>query len=63
MFLLFQYQVWREFSQETERCITSKLRIYHTQSRRYRSVWHLNFSDWNEQNCPRSVPHFLGLYT
>uniref|UniRef100_A0A1B0CB99 protein-tyrosine-phosphatase n=1 Tax=Lutzomyia longipalpis TaxID=7200 RepID=A0A1B0CB99_LUTLO len=54
-----QYQVWREFSQETDRCITSKLRIYHTQSKRYRSVWHIYYSDWNELNTPKSVGHFL----
>lgn len=29
------------------------------QSRRYRSVWHLNYIDWAEQNCPREVNHFL----
>lgn len=55
-----QYQVWQEFSQVTDRCITSKLRLYHTASRRYRSVWHLNYSEWVDQNCPRDVAHFLG---
>lgn len=55
-----QYQVWQEFSQVTDRCITSKLRLYHTASRRYRSVWHLNYSEWVEQNCPKDVGHFLG---
>lgn len=54
------YQVWQEFSQSTGRCVTSKLRIYHTQSRRYRSVWHLRYSNWAEQNCPPDVEHFLG---
>lgn len=33
--------------------------MYHIQSRRYRSVWHLNYIDWVEQNCPRDVNHFL----
>ncbi|XP_037927789.1 tyrosine-protein phosphatase non-receptor type 21 [Teleopsis dalmanni] len=54
-----QFQVYQEFSQTTDRCITSKLRLYHVQSRRYRSVWHLNYTDWAEQNCPREVNHFL----
>ncbi|XP_065357016.1 tyrosine-protein phosphatase non-receptor type 14 [Calliphora vicina] len=54
-----QFQVYQEFSQTTDRCITSKLRLYHIQSRRYRSVWHLNYTDWGEQNCPREVNHFL----
>ena len=54
------YQVWQEFSQNTGRCITSKLRIYHAQSRRYRSVWHLKYVNWAEQNCPPDVEHFLG---
>lgn len=54
-----QFQVYQEFSQTTDRCITSKLRLYHVQSRRYRSVWHLNYTDWAEQNCPRDVNHFL----
>ncbi|XP_058058143.1 tyrosine-protein phosphatase non-receptor type 14 [Anopheles bellator] len=56
-----QYQVWREFSQETDRCTTSKLRVYHTQSRRYRSVWHLSYTEWADQNCPADVGHFLGF--
>lgn len=56
-----QYQVWREFSQETDRCTTSKLRVYHTQSRRYRSVWHIMYNEWGDQNCPRDVGHFLGF--
>lgn len=55
----FQYQVWREFSQESEVCTTSKLRVYHTQSRRYRAVWHLLYNNWGDQNCPKDVNHFL----
>lgn len=54
-----QLQVYQEFSQTTDRCTTSKLRLYHAQSRRYRSVWHLQYADWAEQNCPRDVNHFL----
>lgn len=54
-----QFQVYQEFSQTTDRCVTSKLRLYHVQSRRYRSVWHLSYSEWKEQNCPRDVGHFL----
>ncbi|XP_036340582.1 tyrosine-protein phosphatase non-receptor type 21-like [Rhagoletis pomonella] len=54
-----QFQVYQEFSQTTDRCITSKLRLFHIQSRRYRSVWHLNYTNWGEQNCPREVNHFL----
>lgn len=57
--LNFQFQVYQEFSQTTDRCVTSKLRLYHVQSRRYRSVWHLSYSEWKEQNCPRDVGHFL----
>ncbi|XP_070492257.1 tyrosine-protein phosphatase non-receptor type 14 [Chironomus tepperi] len=54
-----QYQVWREFSQETNGITTSKLRIYHTQSRRYRSVWHVAFYEFNEQNYPKDLSQFL----
>lgn len=57
-----QFQVWQEFSQNMGRCVTSKLRIYHTQSRRYRSVWHLKYMNWGEQNCPSDVEHFLGIF-
>nr|AAF22489.1 protein tyrosine phosphatase PTPpez [Drosophila silvestris] len=53
------FQVYQEFSQTTDRCTTSKLRLYHAPSRRYRSVWHLQYADWVEQNCPRDVNHFL----
>lgn len=51
--------MYQEFSQTTDRCITSKLRLFHIPSRRYRSVWHLNYTNWGEQNCPLEVNHFL----
>ncbi|XP_063701714.1 tyrosine-protein phosphatase non-receptor type 21 [Culicoides brevitarsis] len=54
-----QYQVWREFSQQSDVCTTSKLRVYHTQTRRYRSVWHLMYNNWGDQNCPKDVNHYL----
>ncbi|KAH8325707.1 hypothetical protein KR067_004845 [Drosophila pandora] len=54
-----QFQVYQEFSQTTDRCTTSKLRLFHAPSRRYRSVWHLQYADWAEQNCPRDLNHFL----
>ncbi|EDW54497.1 GM17951 [Drosophila sechellia] len=54
-----QFQVYQEFSQTTDRCTTIKLRLYHVPSRRYRSVWYLQYADWAEQNCPRDVNHFL----
>lgn len=56
-----QYQVWREFSQETNKITTSKLRIYHTQSRRYRSVWHVSCYEFNEQHCPTDLSQFLSM--
>lgn len=58
--LLLQYQVWREFSHETNHYVTSKLRIYHVQTKRYRIIWYIHYSDWSEQNIPRSVAPFLG---
>ncbi|XP_052837393.1 tyrosine-protein phosphatase non-receptor type 21 [Drosophila gunungcola] len=54
-----QFQVYQEFSQTTDRCTTIKLRLYHVPSRRYRSVWYLQYADWAEQNCPSDVNHFL----
>lgn len=39
---------------------TSKLRINHTQSRRYRSVWHICWNDFDDQMCPKYVSGFLG---
>lgn len=51
--------MYQEFSQTTDRCTTSKLRLFHAPSRRYRSVWHLQYADWAEQNCPRDLNHFL----
>lgn len=58
-FYNFQFQVWREFSQKTDNYVTSKLRIYHMQNKRYRSLWYIHYSDWNEQNIPTSVGPFL----
>ncbi|KAI4458313.1 tyrosine-protein phosphatase [Holotrichia oblita] len=55
------YQVWWEFSQKTGHCITSKVRLCHVASRRYRTLWHLHYTDWGDQGCPHSVDHFLGF--
>ncbi|KAJ8962381.1 hypothetical protein NQ318_018365, partial [Aromia moschata] len=55
------YQVWWEFSQKTGHCITSKVRLCHVGSRRYRTIWHLHYTDWGDQGCPNSVAHFLGF--
>lgn len=60
--LFFQdYQIWWEFSQKTGHCVTSKVRLCHVGSRRYRTIWHLNYTEWGEQGCPNSVSHFLGF--
>ncbi|KAL3280129.1 hypothetical protein HHI36_017633 [Cryptolaemus montrouzieri] len=55
------FQVWWEFSQTTGHCVTSKIRLCHVSSRRYRILWHLHYSDWGDQGCPHSVAHFLGF--
>ncbi|KAL1491998.1 hypothetical protein ABEB36_012508 [Hypothenemus hampei] len=55
------YQVWWEFSQKTGYCITSKIRLCQVISRRYRTMWHLHYTDWGDQGCPNSVSHFLGF--
>lgn len=55
------YQIWWEFSQKTGHCITSKIRLCHVTSRRYRTLWHLHYTDWGEHGCPQSVAHFLGF--
>lgn len=56
-----EFQIWWEFSQSTGYCITSKIRLCHVTSRRYRTLWHLHYSDWDDQGCPRSIAHFLGF--
>lgn len=55
------FQVWWEFSQKTGYCVTSKIRLCHVASRRYRTIWHLHYSEWGEQGCPHSASHFLGF--
>ncbi|CAG9822434.1 unnamed protein product [Phaedon cochleariae] len=55
------YQIWWEFSQKTGHCVTSKVRLCHVASRRYRTIWHLHYTDWGDQGCPESVAHFLGF--
>ncbi|CAG9838149.1 unnamed protein product [Diabrotica balteata] len=55
------YQIWWEFSQKTGHCVTSKVRLCHVASRRYRTIWHLHYTDWGDQGCPNSVAHFLGF--
>ncbi|XP_063225747.1 tyrosine-protein phosphatase non-receptor type 14 isoform X2 [Bacillus rossius redtenbacheri] len=58
---LGEFQVWRQFSQETGHCVTTRLRLYHVPSCRMRAVWHLQYSEWGDQGCPPSVGHFLGF--
>ncbi|KAL0275461.1 UNVERIFIED_CONTAM: hypothetical protein PYX00_003298 [Menopon gallinae] len=58
---LGEYQIWKEFSQETGHCLTSRLRVSHTTARRSRSIWHLQYTDWGEHGCPASPAHFLGF--
>ncbi|KAK6631725.1 hypothetical protein RUM43_013789 [Polyplax serrata] len=58
---LGDYQIWKEFSQETGHCLTSRLRVTHTTGRRSRSIWHLQYTEWGEQGCPSSPSHFLGF--
>jgi len=55
-----QFQVWREFSQETGHCLTSRLRLVNSDSRRSRSIWHLQYCAWGDHGCPSSPAHFLG---
>ncbi|KAF7284273.1 hypothetical protein GWI33_022264 [Rhynchophorus ferrugineus] len=55
------FQVWWEFSQKSGFCVTSKIRLCHVASRRYRTIWHLHYSDWGEQGCPHRATHFLGF--
>ncbi|KAG5890416.1 hypothetical protein JTB14_017637 [Gonioctena quinquepunctata] len=55
------YQIWWEFSQKTGHCVTSKVRLCHVSSRRYRTIWHLHYTDWGDQGCPNSIAHFLGF--
>ncbi|XP_039288581.1 tyrosine-protein phosphatase non-receptor type 14 isoform X4 [Nilaparvata lugens] len=56
-----EFEVWGQFSQETGHCVTTKLRLYHAPTRRSRGVWHLQYSEWGDQGCPKTVPHFLGF--
>ncbi|XP_075228092.1 protein tyrosine phosphatase non-receptor pez isoform X2 [Lycorma delicatula] len=56
-----EFEVWGQFCQETGHCVTTKLRVYHAPSRRSRGVWHLQYSEWGDQGCPHTVPHFLGF--
>ncbi|XP_064212238.1 tyrosine-protein phosphatase non-receptor type 21 [Tribolium castaneum] len=56
-----EFQVWWQFSQNSGNCVTSKVRLCHVTSRRYRTLWHMHYTDWGDQGCPHSVPHFLGF--
>ncbi|XP_025414894.1 tyrosine-protein phosphatase non-receptor type 21 [Sipha flava] len=56
-----EYHVWLQFTQETGHCVTSKLKLQHNSSRRSRSVWHLRYNQWIDQDCPADVSHFLGF--
>ncbi|XP_049955648.1 tyrosine-protein phosphatase non-receptor type 14 [Schistocerca serialis cubense] len=56
-----EFQIWQQFSQETGHCVTTKLRLIHTSSRRVRGVWHLQYVEWGDQGCPLNVGHFLGF--
>lgn len=37
------------------------MRLCHVATRRYRTLWHLHYTDWGDQGTPHSVAHFLGF--
>ncbi|XP_065214108.1 tyrosine-protein phosphatase non-receptor type 14-like isoform X1 [Planococcus citri] len=57
-----EFQIWSQFSQETGHCITTKLRVFHSSSRRVRGIWHLQYTEWVNDGCPKDVAHFLGFF-
>ncbi|XP_054272047.1 tyrosine-protein phosphatase non-receptor type 14 [Macrosteles quadrilineatus] len=56
-----ELEVYRQLSQETGHCVTSKLRLYHSPSHRSRGIWLLQYSEWGDHGCPTAVSHFLGF--
>lgn len=59
----FQFQIWSQFSQETGHCVTTKLRVFHSSTRRVRGIWHLQYNEWINDGCPKDVAHFLGKFS
>nr|XP_018912530.1 PREDICTED: tyrosine-protein phosphatase non-receptor type 21 isoform X2 [Bemisia tabaci] len=56
------FEIQKQFSQESGHCITTRLRVHEAgASRRARGVWHLEYTDWADQGCPNNVAHFLGF--
>ncbi|XP_066904101.1 tyrosine-protein phosphatase non-receptor type 21 isoform X3 [Halyomorpha halys] len=56
-----KFEVMCQFSQATGHCATSKLRIQDVDSKSFRGIWHLQYTEWGHQGCPNAVPHFLGF--
>jgi len=56
-----EYTITKKFSSESSSFVTTTLQLLDKSSRRKRQVWHIQFTDWNENGVPRSVNSYLGF--
>lgn len=41
--------------------ITNRISVVHTQSKKERQIWHLQYTDWPDHGCPDDMYGFLGF--
>ncbi|XP_066983162.1 tyrosine-protein phosphatase non-receptor type 14 isoform X1 [Macrobrachium rosenbergii] len=56
-----QYRVYRKHSTVTGSHVTSRLQIVHVPTRKTRTIWHLQFTDWADHGCPEDTQGFISF--
>ncbi|KAK7023519.1 Tyrosine-protein phosphatase non-receptor type 14, partial [Halocaridina rubra] len=53
------FRVYRKHSTVTGSHVTSRLQIVHVPTRKTRTIWHLQFTDWADHGCPEDTQGFI----
>ena len=40
---------------------TSRLRVIKTSTKEQRTIWHIQYTDWHQNGCPKDAHGFLGM--
>lgn len=56
-----QYKIVRQFGNQNLQHSITKLDLIHVPTGQQRGIWHLQYSEWTENGCPKDVSLFLSI--
>ncbi|KAK3871834.1 hypothetical protein Pcinc_023038 [Petrolisthes cinctipes] len=56
-----QFRVFRKHSTVTGSHVTSRLQVVDVASRKSRTIWHLQYTDWADHGCPDHIQGFISF--